>query len=182
MIPALLDALTPIAIFGIIFGTVLGFRYMKHQETVKMIEHGYTPEMLRAPEHGPSPDPRYLPAIAPQRTAPGRAQLIWGCVLAGIGLALTLALWPLGFVINRTAGVAFPFGIGPWMVAGFIPLFVGLTLILAYVFVQPEREMPAREMAPPSIPMLPQSPYHSESFTPPESAPFSSPPPERHRG
>src|SRR5262245_20073423 len=47
------------------------------------------------------PMPAPMPAPMPQR--PSRAQLTWGLVLVGVGLALTLALWPIGWIANSAA-------------------------------------------------------------------------------
>jgi hypothetical protein len=133
---------------GIILGFVLLSRYLKYRETLTMIEHGITP---------PPPPPPMMPPMStmpmmPQRPpvvvvnrgqgGAGRGTLIWGLVLTGVGLALTLALWPIGFIANSASGntVNFPLGLGPWMLAGFIPLFIGLALTLAYVIMRPERD------------------------------------------
>jgi hypothetical protein len=133
---------------AIILGFILLSRYLKYRETLTMIEHGITPP--------PPPPPVMMPSMPPMPVMPqrppvvvvnrgqggaGRGTLIWGLVLSGIGLALTLALWPIGFIANSASGntVNFPLGLGPWMLAGFIPLFVGLALTLAYVIMRPER-------------------------------------------
>lgn len=133
---------------GMILGYILLSRYLKYRETMAMIEHGITP---------PQPPPVVMPTMSPQppimvnrgQGGTGRGMLIWGLVLSGVGLALTLALWPIGFIANSASGdtVNFPLGLGPWMLAGFTPLFVGLALILAFVIMRPERPapLPARE-------------------------------------
>jgi hypothetical protein len=142
---------------GIILGFILLSRYLKYRETLTMIEHGITP---------PPPPPAMMPPMPtmpmmPQRPpvvvvnrgqgGAGRGTLIWGLVLTGVGLALTLALWPIGFIANSASGntVNFPLGLGPWMLAGFIPLFVGLALTLAYVIMRPERSPTPQPPSPP---------------------------------
>ncbi|MCA1666627.1 MAG: hypothetical protein LC793_04350, partial [Thermomicrobia bacterium] len=123
---------------GIILGFILLSRYLKYRETLTMIQHGITPPqpMMPAPLITP-------PVIVQQQqgNGGGRATLIWGLVLTGIGIALTLALWPIGFIANSASGnsINFPLGLGPWMLAGFVPLFVGLALTLGYVITRPER-------------------------------------------
>lgn len=173
---ALFDALTPVCIFAIIFGSITAHRYMRHRETIKLIEHGYPPDALRGGRHVPhaapplpplSPPPAPNPppfagAFAPPYPTPAapvpavyrgnRTQFVWGCILVGVGIALSLALWPIGFAVNAGGTVIFPLGIGPWMVAGFIPLFVGLALLLAYTVGQPPR---------PPATYLPAPPAHS---------------------
>lgn len=148
---------------GIILGFILLSRYLKYRETLTMIEHGITP---------PPPPPPMMPAMPPMPVMPqrppvvvanrgqggaGRGTLIWGLVLSGIGLALTLALWPIGFIANSASGntVNFPLGLGPWMLAGFIPLFVGLALTLAYVIMRPERRDAPNPLPPSGHPPFP---------------------------
>jgi hypothetical protein len=48
---------------------------------------------------------------------------------------LTLGLWSIDWERTR-----YPFGFGPWMIAGLLPLFVGLALILIYVLTQEPRD------------------------------------------
>ncbi|MDQ2788066.1 MAG: hypothetical protein M3Y58_24060 [Chloroflexota bacterium] len=147
--------LTAFIIFVLFPGVILGFillsRYLKYRETLTMIQHGITPP---PPMMAPPPLPR-PPVVMQQRNGGGgRATLIWGLVLTGIGIALTLALWPIGFIANSASGnsINFPLGLGPWMLAGFVPLFVGLALILGYVITRPERE---------SVPNAPPAPWAS---------------------
>lgn len=133
---------------GIILGFILLSRYLRYRETLAMIEHGITPPPPPAPHvmMPPMPPMHAMPPMPPrpvvvQQGGPGRGTLIWGLVLSGVGLALTLALWPIGFIANSASGnsVTFPLGLGPWMLAGFVPLFVGLALILGFVIMRPER-------------------------------------------
>lgn len=126
---------------GVILGFILLSRYLKYRETLTMIQHGITPPPPMMPPMK-MPPPMPPPVVVPQgNSGTGRGTLIWGLVLAGIGMALTLALWPIGFIANSASGnsVNFPLGLGPWMLAGFVPLFVGLALILGYVITRPER-------------------------------------------
>ncbi len=142
--------LTAFIIFVLFPGVILGFillsRYLKYRETLTMIEHGITPPPPPPPMMPPMPTMPMMPPRPPVvvnrgQGGAGRGTLIWGLVLSGVGLALTLALWPIGFIANSASGntVNFPLGLGPWMLAGFVPLFVGLALTLAYVIMRPER-------------------------------------------
>ena len=54
-----------------------------------------------------------------------------------IGMALCVGLYPIGFV---GGGSRFPLGFGPWMLAGLIPTFFGLGLILIYVLTREDRK------------------------------------------
>lgn len=151
--------LTAFVIFVLFPGIILGFillsRYLKYRETVTMIQHGITPPQ---PMMMPAPLIAQPPVIVQQQGNSGgaRATLIWGLVLTGIGIALTLALWPIGFIANSASGnsINFPLGLGPWMLAGFVPLFVGLALTLGYVITRPERspDLPPAQQ-PPGIPL-----------------------------
>jgi hypothetical protein len=163
---------------AIILGFILTSRYLRYKETQTMIEHGITPPppqpiiampppqappVQQMPYAAPMPPMRaggmpapmrpMPPQAPPMAPRPSRSQLTWGLVLTGVGIGLTLALWPIGWIANSAAGesgVHFPLGLGPWMLAGFIPLFVGLALILAHIISQPERNVQsAHHMAPP---------------------------------
>lgn len=56
---------------------------------------------------------------------------VWGLGVAGFGLGLSLTLWPIGYIAGIERTFHAPLHLGPWMAAGFIPLFIGLALILA---------------------------------------------------
>jgi hypothetical protein len=130
---------------GIILGFILLSRYLRYRETLTMIQHGIAPPPPR-PTMMPAPPMMPRPPVVMQQGngGTGRGTLIWGLVLSAIGLALTIALWPIGFIANSASGntVNFPLGLGPWMLAGFVPLFVGLALILGYVVTRPEQNIP----------------------------------------
>lgn len=145
---------------GIILGFILLSRYLKYRETLTMIQHGITPPpppMMKPP---PPMMPRPPVMVQQVNGGAGRGTLIWGLVLSAIGLALTLALWPIGFIANSASGnsVTFPLGLGPWMLAGFVPLFVGVALILGYVVTRPERS-PNPPPSPQGIPGFPGGTY-----------------------
>jgi len=60
--------------------------------------------------------------------------------LVMLGLALMIGLWPIGFM---RAGVEnpYPLGFGPWMLAGLIPLFIGLALLIIYFLTRKEETL-----------------------------------------
>jgi hypothetical protein len=64
-----------------------------------------------------------------RRGGNGKDTLRWGIVITAVGLALCIGLYPLGFV----TGTRFPLGLGPWMLAGLLPTFFGVGLVLIYV-------------------------------------------------
>ena len=168
---------------GVILGFILASRYLKYRETLTMIEHGINPPPPRPVMMSPMPAMPQRPPVVANRGqgGAGRGTLIWGLVLTGVGLALTLALWPIGFIANSASGntVNFPLGLGPWMLAGFVPLFVGLALTLAYVIMRPERSPNPPAPGPSgeweaigsyAAPMTPSLPSNESPFMPTEPA------------
>ena len=99
-----------VSVLLVIFGFLAFLRYMNYRETLSLAEKGLTrPEAKQ-----------------------GGGLLRWGIVLTGLGLALSLSLYPLGF----SAGASYPLRLGPWMLGGFVPLFLGLSLILSHYLTQ----------------------------------------------
>lgn len=94
---------------------ILAMRLLSYQETMKLAEKGL---------------------VKPARAnGNGKGALIWGIILTAVGLATTIGLWPLGFM----SGMSFPLGFGPWMLAGLVPMFFGIALILIYVLTREEK-------------------------------------------
>lgn len=91
---------------AIIFGFFAFLRYMNYRETIALAEKGLT-----------RPEPK-----------PSGRLLRWGIAITALGLAVSLGLYPLGF----SAGYDYPLHLGPWMLGGLIPLFLGLSLILLH--------------------------------------------------
>jgi len=91
---------------AIIFGFLAFLRYMNYKETITLAEKGLS---------------------KPQSSA-NKNLLRWGIVVTAIGFALTLGLYTIGF----DAGDTYPLHLGPWMLGGFVPLFLGLGLILIH--------------------------------------------------
>jgi hypothetical protein len=96
-----------VAALAIIFGFLAFMRYLSYKETIALAEKG-----LARPE---------------RKTENGL--LRWGIVITALGTALSLGLYPIGF----SAGYDYPLHLGPWMLGGFVPLFLGLGLILLHV-------------------------------------------------
>jgi hypothetical protein len=95
---------------AIIFGFLAFVRYLNYKETLSLAEKGLT-----RPE-----------------AKPGKGLLRWGILVTALGIALTLGLYPIGFSV----GDGYPLRLGPWMLGGFVPLFLGLGLILLHVLTQ----------------------------------------------
>jgi hypothetical protein len=109
---ALIPCLGVVVILAIIFGFLGFLRYMNYKETLALAEKGLT---------------------RPEKKS-GKGLLRWGIVVTAIGLALSLGLYPLGF----DSGPNYPLHLGPWMLGGFVPLFLGLGLVLLHYLTEKE--------------------------------------------
>ena len=97
---------------AVIFGFLAFLRYMNYKETLALAEKGLT-----------------KPA-----SKPGKGLLRWGIIVTAIGLALTIGLYTFGF----DSGENYPLQLGPWMLGGFVPLFLGIGLILVHYLTEKE--------------------------------------------
>jgi hypothetical protein len=94
--------------FGVFLAFFAYIRYLRYREIITLAEKGL---------------------VHPRYAANGKGTLYWGFVIASVGIALCLGLYPLGWVI---AGGTFPLNFGPWMLVGLIPTFFGLALMAIY--------------------------------------------------
>jgi hypothetical protein len=102
---------------------ILLLRYLEHRERMSMIERGMLqPEANQHPSY-----PR------------GSAQLRGGLITAGVGFALTVGLYNLGWLLPAPLTAA-PGRIGPWLLPGLIPLAIGLALVAGYYLSPPRQE------------------------------------------
>ena len=117
----------PSAFLVAIFGTIVLVRWFKHREILAMVEKGLLPA-------------QYAQYMSASRGRGGRGLLGWGIALVMLGLALMIGLWPIGFT---RAGLEnpYPLGFGPWMLAGLIPLFIGLALLIIYFLTRKEETL-----------------------------------------
>jgi hypothetical protein len=90
----------------VIFGFLTFLRYMNYKETIALAEKGLTKPESRS----------------------NKRLLRWGIVVTALGFALTLGLYTLGF----DSGTNYPLHLGPWMLGGFVPLFLGIGLVLLH--------------------------------------------------
>jgi hypothetical protein len=104
---ALIPCLGVVAALFIIFGFLAFLRYMNYKETIVLAEKGLT----RA-----------------ENKSAGKGLLRWGIIVTAVGFALALGLYPIGF----SAGADYPLHLGPWMLGGFVPIFLGIALMLIY--------------------------------------------------
>ena len=106
----LIPCLGVVGSLAIIFGFLAFMRYMKYKETIALAEKG----------------------LAPPETKSGKALLRWGILITALGFALTVGLYLIGF----SSADAYPLHLGPWMLGGFVPLFLGIGLILIHVLTE----------------------------------------------
>src|SRR5438105_15813767 len=99
---ALISWLIVLAIF---LGFIVLLRYIEHKERMALIARGIDPHSLRRPRR----------SIGLLRA---------GLITTMVGLALTLGLYPLGFMLPPAFTEA-PLHFGPWLLPGLIPLGVG---------------------------------------------------------
>jgi hypothetical protein len=106
--------------FGTMLSLIFGFfaylRYLRYREIIALAEKGL---------------------VAPSFQHNGKGTLRWGIVLAALGIALCIGLYPIGWA---AAPGMFPLNFGPWMLLGLAPVFFGLALILIYVLTSKKTE------------------------------------------
>lgn len=103
-----------VSLFAIILGFLAFLRYMNYKETIALAEKGLTRPEVKS----------------------RKGLLRWGIVVTSIGFALTLGLYFIGF----DSPDHYPLRLGPWMLGGFVPLFLGLGLILVHYLTVKESE------------------------------------------
>lgn len=100
---------------NLVFATLLGFfgflRYLKHKEIIALAENG-----LIDAQYGQQPvrNPRTVRA---------------GIILVAVGTALCIGLYPIGWIAMPGE---LPLNLGPWMLAGLIPFFCGVALLVIH--------------------------------------------------
>jgi len=121
-----------VGFFALLFGFIVVMRYLGYRETLALAEKGL---------------------VRPDRMRGGNDKdtLRWGIAIAAIGMALCVGLYPIGFI---GSGSRFPLGFGPWMLAGLLPMFFGLALILIYVLTREDnkakKDDESKQVEPPS--------------------------------
>jgi hypothetical protein len=109
----LVPCISIVSILLVIFGFIAFMRYMNYRETLALAEKGLTrPERLEAKSN--------------------KGFLRWGIIVTALGVALSLGLYFVGF----DSAENYPLHLGPWMLGGLVPLFLGLGLILSHFLTQ----------------------------------------------
>jgi formate hydrogenlyase subunit 3/multisubunit Na+/H+ antiporter MnhD subunit len=121
----LIGWLVALAIFC---GFIVLLRYINHRERMALISKGINPNRTN---------------VKPR----SRGLLRAGLITMMVGFAVTIGLYPVGFILPTTTTTA-PLHLGPWLLPGLIPFGVGLALTVSYYLetthvqdaTQPERE------------------------------------------
>jgi hypothetical protein len=116
IVPICIAAMFFLVLPLIFFGFFALLRYIRYRETIAMIEKGI---------YVSRPEPN------------GKGTLIWGIVIASLGIALCIGLYPLGWLV---APGMFPLNFGPWMLLGLVPAAFGLALIVVYLLTSRKKE------------------------------------------
>ena len=106
MFSDLVPCFSIVSVLLVIFGFLAFLRYMNYKETLALAEKGLTKPEIKS----------------------NSGLLRWGIVITSIGFALTLGLYFAGFDSANN----YPLHLGPWMLGGFVPLFLGIGLILIH--------------------------------------------------
>ena len=102
----LIPCLSIVSVLLVIFGFLAFLRYMNYKETLALAEKGLTKPESKS----------------------NKNLLRWGIVVTAIGFALTIGLYTIGFDSANN----YPLHLGPWMLGGFVPLFLGIGLVLLH--------------------------------------------------
>ncbi len=148
---------TVIAIFVIIFGSLALKQYWRHRERMAMIQKGLSPDAALDPDENVGPgnwsdgsgrgDWEKWEAYWRAHPYHRHNRLNGALITSAVGVAITLGLLTLG--------------IGPWLLGGLVPLFVGLAMLLGlFLSEAPQPRDPASAIgesespsdAPPSMP------------------------------
>lgn len=118
------------------FSFIVLLRYLHHRERMALIKSGINPDNTGTP-----------------RKRRSRGILRAGMITGMVGLALTIGLYPVGFLLPANL-TATPFHLGPWLLPGLIPLGVGIALTGSYYMEQnsqgpdePEHKTPKQTKA-----------------------------------
>jgi len=106
----LVPCLSIVSVLIVIFGFLAFLRYMNYKETLTLAEKGLT-----------RPESRSTKRL-----------LRWGILVTALGFALTIGLYFIGF----GSASNYPLHLGPWMLGGFVPLFLGIGLILIHILTE----------------------------------------------
>ncbi len=149
VLAALLGWLIALVIF---LGFIALLRYIDHRERMALIARGMDPNRLR-------------------RHRRGTGVLRAGLIIAMVGLALTIGLYPLGYMLPATLTRS-PLHVGPWLLPGLIPLAVGSALVISH-YLGPDSRPPNNDPQDRELPADPTESNHHHhiprhSSTPPQ--------------
>jgi hypothetical protein len=160
----------PILFFIVLFGFIIGMRYIQYRERMDMLNRGLTPKDYRPinPTPGGPPATDYVTGtlLPPQYQQPGPYQPRPGLRSRYSPAAMQQRS---NAIITLLVGVGMTFGLGtigwgPWLMPGFIVTFVGLALLINYYVTTDVVALPQPSAQPPASkqqPMPPQQPGYN---------------------
>jgi hypothetical protein len=179
-------ALAILLMFGAPMGLWFAIRTMQHRERMEMIKRGMPPAQGPAAQWYRSAAPPRQPAYVPVDLESPQRALRKGITVTAIGLALTIGLGSIGFLAYDDG----QFHLGPWLLGGLIPLFIGIAQIVVAMisgatFTSPYARMGVHGEPPPGPASMPPPPppfegsytYRPDGTTQELQRPV--PPPER---
>ncbi len=101
-----------VSVLLVVFGFLAFLRYMSYRETLALAEKGLTKPKSKS----------------------NKGMLRWGIIVSALGLAITIGLYLIGF----DSAENYPLHLGPWMLGGLVPLFLGLGLVLVHYLTEKE--------------------------------------------
>ena len=105
----IIPMIATILIFVVVFGFVAFVRFLQHKETLVLAEKG----LIHPRKRG--------------RNGNGKGALRWGIIIAVVGLAVLIGVFPTALRQNW-----------PILLTGLLPTFFGLGLVLVYVVTKEE--------------------------------------------
>ncbi len=112
-----------VSFFVLLFGVLSLTRWLRHRETMAMIEKGMIP-----------------PNAAKRRNGNGKGLLVWGVGISFFGLALMGGLCMLLVLIARPGSTLLSRSFLLFFVPGLMVLFVGIALLIVYFITRPDRD------------------------------------------
>jgi hypothetical protein len=122
-------ALAVMMIFGAPMTVWFAVRYMQHRERMEMIKRGMPPPVGPAAQFARAAATYHAPSYPHDDLESPQRALRKGITVTAIGLALTIGLGSIGFLAYDDGR----FHMGPWLLGGLIPLFIGLAQVVVAI-------------------------------------------------
>ena len=116
-----------VAFFALLFGFLALLRWLRHKETMAMIQQGIAPQKVTK--------------MGRVRNGSKRSLLVWGIGIGVFGLVLLLLMGAASMVfLDSGGGTALARSMLLLVLPGLTVLFAGVALLILYFVVQPTRD------------------------------------------